>query len=120
MGAARGFVWQLVATLGYCVLFFLVAAVGELSFKESLIPAGIVAAYALSARLYPRPLRYWLATGPWLLILTWLLYAGEGSLDCGGDCDGIALGGVLLPLAGVAFVAVILAGPLVWIWRRLR
>ncbi|MDQ4041196.1 MAG: hypothetical protein M3141_05545 [Actinomycetota bacterium] len=115
------FTWQLVATCGYCVLFVLIAAVLELTTVQALIPAGVLVAYALSAQLYPRPWRYWLATGPWLLILSWFAALWDGGLDCGAECDdGWWFGNVLLTIVAVGFVAVIVGGPVVWLIRRLR
>ena len=121
MEGPRRFVWQLTATFGYCVLLVLIGAVAELTLTELLIPAAVLTAYALSAQAFPTPWRYWLAAGPWLLVLAWLLYVSEGSFDCGADCDGTSIGGVLLAVGGFAFIAVVVAGPALAVarwWRR--
>src|SRR5688500_14857411 len=96
MAEFRFWLWLTIATLGYCVLFLRVTTLAQLTLAEALIPAGALTAFALAAQLFPRPWRHRLAAIPWLLVLAWIVYLYEGSLDCGADCDGASVGGVLL------------------------
>lgn len=122
MDGTRRFVWQLIAAFGYLGVFLLVGGIAQLTWTEALIPAALLVAYAVSAQLFPEPWRYVLAAGPWLLILSWFVYLAEGSLDCGGDCEGASVGTLLLVVTAIGFVGVIVAGPVAAIqrWRSRR
>ena len=56
---------------------------------------------------------------PWLVVLTFLLWMYSGGFDC-VECTGTAVAFYAFAFAALGFVAVIAAGPVVWLARRRR